>query len=119
LINSKVDDSRKGLPSDAGFTPAIVTALLFKATAVNMPFWDDWERVPYIQMWHEGTLSLKVLYALHIDHRMFFPRLIMLVCNELSGGDLRLEIGVTFWARLAGRIVPHRAGRAGAPLAVP
>lgn len=78
------------------FLPAVVTALLIKSSAVNVPFWDDWERVPYIQMWQEGTLTLKALYAPHIDHRMFFPRVLMLICNELSGGDLRVEIAMNF-----------------------
>ncbi len=78
------------------FVPALVTLLLIRLHAVNVPFWDDWERVPYIRMWEEGTLTLKALYAPHIDHRMFFPRLIMLVCNSLSGGDLRVEMAVNF-----------------------
>lgn len=78
------------------FLPAIVTLVLIRLYAVNLPFWDDWERVPYIRMWEKGTLTFKALCAPHIDHRMFFPRLIMLGCNKLSGGDLRLEMAVNF-----------------------
>jgi hypothetical protein len=82
------------------FSPAIFLAWHISQNAVNSPVWDDWERAPLIEKFREGTLTFKDLYAPHIDHRIFFPRLIILALNELSGGDLRLEMAFSFFVAL-------------------
>ncbi|MFZ4768056.1 MAG: hypothetical protein ACOYMN_24170, partial [Roseimicrobium sp.] len=82
----------------------MVLAWAISQYAVNTPVWDDWERGPLIEKFRSGTLTLRDLYAPHIDHRIFFPRLIILACNEMSGGDLRWETGVTFAVALAAAV---------------
>jgi hypothetical protein len=84
------------------FSPAAVSAGLVSQHAVNVPVWDDWERAPLAAAWQEGTLGLADLYAPHIDHRIVFPRLLMLANFELSGGDLGVEMGFAFAIVLAG-----------------
>lgn len=80
----------------AAFSPALVMAWHVSQNAVNTPVWDDWERGPLIEKFREGSLTFRDLYAPHIDHRIFFPRLIILACNELSGGDMRWEIAAAY-----------------------
>lgn len=80
----------------AAFLPALVTALLVDRFAVNIPVWDDWERVYLIEKFEEGQMSLADLYASHIEHRMVVPRAIMLAMNKWTGGNLRAEMAVIF-----------------------
>ena len=81
----------------ASFSPAILLALLINQNAVSIPVWDGWERIAFF----EGPLTWKELYAPHIDHRMVFPRLLMVGLGHLGDGDLRWEIAVTFLFGLA------------------
>ena len=80
----------------AVFLPAVVTAALVGKFAVNVPVWDDWERAPLIDKLESGKLEFSDLYAPHIEHRMFFPRLILLASNRISGGDLTVEMWIAF-----------------------
>ena len=70
--------------------------LMVAQHAVNIPVADDWERVELLRRYYAGELELSYLLAPHIEHRMFFPRLITLALNGLSGGDLRWEMWFTF-----------------------
>jgi hypothetical protein len=78
------------------FSPAIIAGLQIRECAVNVPMWDDWERGILLRHYYEGTLDFHFLASAHIDHRILWPRLIILVLNELTGGDLRAEMLVTF-----------------------
>ena len=78
------------------FSPVIFTGVGIYKNAVNIPTWDDWERGPMLQKYHDGTLDLKYMDGPHIDHRMLFPRLIQLGLNGITGGDLRAEIFVSY-----------------------
>jgi hypothetical protein len=80
----------------AAFLPAILTGLLVQRFAVNVPVWDDWERVRLIEKFEEGEMTVGDLYASHIEHRMVIPRIVMLMLNKWSGGDLRAEMAVIF-----------------------
>jgi hypothetical protein len=86
------------------FGPALATALLVARHAVNVPVWDDWERAPLAAKWAEGRLALRDLYAPHLEHRIVLPRLAMLANLELTGGDLRAEMALSFLFLLAGGV---------------
>jgi hypothetical protein len=46
---------------------------------VNVVYWDQWDSVvPLFEKYHQGTLTFGALYKLHNEHRMLFPRLVML-----------------------------------------
>lgn len=79
------------------FSPAWLLAYLVAKHAENIPIWDGWQRVDLLEKWHAGTLTFADLYAPHIDHRMVFPRLLMLFLNTVGDGDVRWEIGA-IWA---------------------
>jgi hypothetical protein len=93
------------------FSPALATALFVHQHAVNVPVWDDWERAPLVAAWEEGTLGFGDLYAPHIDHRMVFPRALMLVLNRLSGGDLVWENWSVYAIVLAAALAVHGLAR--------
>jgi len=76
--------------------PALFAAAVILEHRVDVPLWDDWERGPLLQKWHEGTLTFQDLYAPHIQHRMVVPRLVNLASNALTQGNLRAELGVNF-----------------------
>ncbi|MEZ5300465.1 MAG: hypothetical protein R3F11_07365 [Verrucomicrobiales bacterium] len=105
------------------FLPALILGILIKANAVNIPTWDDWERVPLIEKWESGELAFGDLYEPHIEHRIFFPRLIILGLNAASGGDLRAEMGFIFATTLltgvAAYILLGRTLGAGSRLVAP
>ncbi|MEZ5329283.1 MAG: hypothetical protein R3F19_29895 [Verrucomicrobiales bacterium] len=71
-------------------------ALLVNKFAVNVPVWDDWERVYLIESFEEGEMTVADLYASHIEHRMVVPRIVTLALNKWSGGDLRVEMAFIF-----------------------
>jgi hypothetical protein len=56
-----------------------VQALLVKAFAVDLPFWDEWnDHGPLFAAYRAGTLTWLDLFAQHNEHRMLFPRLLFL-----------------------------------------
>ncbi|MEM0897720.1 MAG: hypothetical protein AAGJ79_12655, partial [Verrucomicrobiota bacterium] len=84
--------------------PAIFTGYAVATHAVNIPVWDGWERAILLKKYYEGELDFAYLYSPHIDHRMFFPRLVFLGLNELSGGDVRWECYFIFGSLVAASI---------------
>src|SRR5215212_8870283 len=63
--------------------PAALAYLYVRAFGVNVVFADAWEIVPLFRKWFHGQLTFADLYAQHVEHRMFFPRV-----AELSLGLL-------------------------------
>lgn len=83
------------------FAPAVLTGLLVAQHAENVPVWDDFDRVPLLESFAEGTLSFRDLYAPHIDHRILVPRLFILANAQLTGGNLVWENALVFLIVLA------------------
>jgi len=51
---------------------------------VNVVFWDEWEMIPLIQKAVSGTLSFSDLFTQHNEHRILFPRIVMLAIGGLT-----------------------------------
>ena len=62
--------------------------------AVDVPFQDQWELVPLLDKTYHGELTFHDLWAQHNEHRILFPRIIMLALARLSGWNIRLELAV-------------------------
>ena len=58
--------------------PLFVCLAYVAKYAVNVPYYDQWEFVPTLEKWFDGRIGLGDLFAQHNDHRIFFPRLVML-----------------------------------------
>ncbi len=68
----------------AGGIPAAAVLVLVLRYGVNVPYWDQWELVPNFVALSGGSLGLSDLAAQHNEHRMVFPRLIMLVLGTAT-----------------------------------
>jgi len=64
--------------------PAILGLIYIKLFGVNVVFMDQWALVPLIEKLYTGTLSLSDLFAQHNEHRLFFPRIVMLILAYLT-----------------------------------
>jgi hypothetical protein len=71
--------------------PPVFLVVLLAHYGVNAPFWDQWELVHLIQKLHQGTLNLADLYSQHNEHRILFPRLIMLGLAEATHWNTAVE----------------------------
>ncbi|WP_224248618.1 hypothetical protein [Hyalangium gracile] len=78
--------------------PAFLPLNFVYRFGVNVPFWDQWEFVPLLVSFHEGHLTLAELTAQHNEHRLFFPRLIMLGLAALTRynalAEMYLNVGL-------------------------
>ncbi len=78
--------------------PLIFLLLVMVRFAVDVPFLDQWELVPLLDKWYRGSLSFRDLWAQHNEHRILFPRMIMLTLAWVSHWNtyLELETNVVF-----------------------
>lgn len=60
---------------------------------VDMPFWDEWALVPYLEKSYAGTLTIRDLFDQHNESRLFFLRLIIIPLARLTGWNTNYEIG--------------------------
>jgi hypothetical protein len=65
----------------------VAVAAIVLSGAVNLPFWDEWEWADYVIAAHHNAVTLSQLWAQHNEHRMFFPRLVVIVLDKLHGWD--------------------------------
>ncbi len=78
------------------FSPAIINGVGIAINAENVPTWDDWERGPLLERYYDGTLDLRYLNGAHINHRILFPRLLIIGMNEMTGGNIVAEIYLSY-----------------------
>jgi hypothetical protein len=90
--------------------PPLVTLALIRRLAVNVPYWDEWELVPLIVKMRHGTLAFGDFWMQHNEHRLVFPRMVMLglawpgwnVINELYASWIfAILTGLVLWRLLA------------------
>jgi len=82
-----------------GLIALIPLLLLFNLTrkfVVNVPYGDEWVYVPLIAKMHAGQVTFSDLWAQHNEHRIVFPRLLMLGLASLNGWDVTLETYASF-----------------------
>jgi hypothetical protein len=78
----------------AALLPLLFLLLVVVRFAVGVPFLDHWELVPVLEKSYAGTLSFADLWAQHNEHRILFPRLIMLALARASDWNTHLELEV-------------------------
>lgn len=71
-------------------TPVFLVSmiLLFQ---VDIPFQDQWDLVPLLQKSYESQLHAGDLWALYGEHRMFFPRLMMILLAHITRWNILWE----------------------------
>lgn len=76
----------------AALAPAAVIAYLVHRYSVNVPFWDQWMLVdPLIEI-ELGSFPWSDVFGQHNEHRMAFPKLIMLALARLTGWNTLAEV---------------------------
>ena len=76
----------------AALIPPILVAVAVARTAVNVPYWDQWQFAPLLLDAARGHLDLRELWAQHNEHRLIVPRLLMLALAFLTGWNVRWEL---------------------------
>lgn len=74
--------------------PFFQLAHTVRSYSVDVPVWDQWELVPLFEKLFNGTLSFRDVWAQHNEHRIFFPKLIMLFLARFTGWNLSFELAV-------------------------
>jgi hypothetical protein len=75
----------------AALPPLYLISILLTST-IDVPFADQWALIPLLERSYRGTLSIRDLWAQHNEHRLLFPRLIMLALARLSGWNTHAEM---------------------------
>ncbi len=65
-------------------SPAILEAIYIRSFGVNVVTWDQWDFVPFIERSFGNNLSICDLFGQHNEHRLFFPRIAMLILVYIS-----------------------------------
>jgi hypothetical protein len=73
--------------------PLLITVLFIIKYSYNLPIWDQWELVPYLEKIQRGeSISLAQLAEQHNEHRLLFPRLIMLALAQSTYWNVNYEV---------------------------
>jgi hypothetical protein len=94
---------------------------------VDVPFWDQWNFVPLLGKSYEESVTIGDLWGQHNEHRLLFPRLIMLGLAHASRYNIVWELAVIvvlaaavfilLWRQFAGGL--KALGYKGLPWVVP
>lgn len=77
----------------SGGTAAILFLLgMFVFYSVDYPYYDQWDFVPFLEKAFSHQLTWQDFWAQHNEHRLVFPRLLMLVLARLSHWNIYLEL---------------------------
>ncbi len=71
--------------------PALFLVSMILKFHVNVPYYDEWEIPPKLEKMYSGTIAFHDLWVQHNEHRMVFPRVIILIFAALSSWDLLWE----------------------------
>lgn len=72
--------------------PASLVISFVAAFSVNVPFRDQWALVPIFDKVTAGTLTFRPFWALHSNHRIPFPKIIMTILAFISHWNINYEI---------------------------
>lgn len=72
--------------------PPFAILLLITNYSINIPYMDQWNGMTeLISAMKNGSLDFNCFWAQHNEHRIFFPKLIMVALADLSGWNVILE----------------------------
>lgn len=75
--------------------PLIYLILVVARFSVDVPFWDEWGFIPFLEKSYQGTLSFGDFWMQENEQRPLFPKAIMLVLARLSGWNIAYEVEVS------------------------
>jgi hypothetical protein len=68
---------------------------MYSRYALDFPYYDQWELVPFLEKDVSGTLRFGDFWAQHNEHRLVFPRLLMVVMARLSHWNIYWEFAAS------------------------
>jgi hypothetical protein len=66
------------------FLPAALSFLYVRTFGVDVPIGDTWTMVPFFDNLSSGTLTFSSLWHQHMEHRVFFPRIAILLLGSIT-----------------------------------
>jgi hypothetical protein len=84
LEKSKKAPLLKGLTWFVIAIPVVLSFFYVRAFGVNVVRADGWDIVGLLGEWTAGNLGLKDLWSQHVDHRLFFPRIALLLLARIT-----------------------------------
>ncbi len=60
--------------------------------SLNIPYYDQWELVPLLEKSFDGTLRFGDFWAQHNEHRLVFPRMLMMFMAHFSDWNIYWEL---------------------------
>jgi hypothetical protein len=90
--------------------PLVYLVGLIARYSVEVPYMDEWEFVPLLERTYQGSLTFHELWEQHNEHRIIFPRLILLAMARLTGWNhnwglaLNVALACALFAVLTGQI---------------
>ncbi len=72
--------------------PAAATAVVTMRFMYHVIYWDHWANISLIKEFLSGTLTLRDLMWQQNEHRLIFPRILMLCLIPWTHWDLRYEV---------------------------
>jgi hypothetical protein len=75
-------------------TPVLFLVWFIFKYGVNVPFGDQWDLIPLFEKVYEGSATFQDFFAQHNEHRVLFPKLIMVLLAFASGWNVHLEMFV-------------------------
>ena len=91
--------------------PIVFIAALILRYGVNVPTFDQWELVSYFQKFDAHTLTLTDIIAQHNEHRIAFPRIIMLGAGYFTNWNLVAEMMISLGIQVLSFILIWKAIR--------
>lgn len=98
LLRIILPQVRRFLPWLLILLPAVLTARLLQRYAVNIPFLDDWMFTPMYEKARgmHGGLTLHDFFIVQMEHRLAWPRLIIVALDRLFPGNFIAQCWVTY-----------------------
>jgi len=79
------------------FVPFAILCAYMMRYACDLPVYDQWNFVSTLEKWYNGNLAFVDLWSQHNEHRILFPRLIMLALAWLTHWNIFYELGVNLF----------------------
>ena len=76
--------------------PPLFLAAMYLRYSLDFPYWDQWEFVLFLRKYHAGELGWADFWAQHNEHRLVFPRLLMLGLALATDWNIYAELATNF-----------------------
>jgi hypothetical protein len=72
--------------------PVVMGFLTITFFGVNIPFWDEWDLVTFVNGTIEQGIQFDNFFAPHNEHRIFFPRIVFFISAYLSHFNVKVNM---------------------------